>query len=976
MKIERLRIDAFGQFHSFERELGAGLNVFHGPNEAGKSTLLAFIRAVLFGFSKRGEPARYEPDRGTIGGELLVKTAAGAFWVRRSGSRRSEGELLLRSQEGERLPPSRLNEALCAISRELFCQVFAFGLHELSSFEELASEGTVSQALFAAGMLGARRLPFALASLEKTSKALFASRGSKAQLNSLLAELWEVLQRIAAIGDRPRQYFEQRAELDALDEQLRIQSAARRAVERERDVLRELQALLCQSAELRVEQNALQGKSQELEFERKSLQRLCIAEQDAARWRSSLASFEARVEQWRTLEGRRQSLEDKERTLQAQLASLALPIASTDLIQREPESAKRALELLGAELVNAMQPVARAREQCRSASDAREASSQQLERIRSEIVGLPDLPASELRRAQTALSRLPGLRAQGAALDTVRQDRHDALATLEIEPPLPKELFPFAWALITSGAFLGLGGIAAHLSGPSLGTVALAGSLCFTALVLFIQRRARRAFEAATSDAATRRFAQAERRSKLLAELRDLDHQGADLQQRVLATAKEAGIPADADHRALQERADALLSMLNGIDARERLCRELEKQQSMHEQRLQEERSRIAELELAEQHMSQLRASLKSMLQAQGLPAELSADAALRLWAELSGIRQAFLDLRGHRLALVTEEQACGTAANSVLEASAGAGLTAQEPLGAATELRALLDRADQAAADLRRANHLLAQNEERASRLTRTAGQFEQRIIKLRRQTELDSDANAEEQLLAACGQRLRTLEPQLSELENRQRALAERKGGIAKDLEAWEKDSELAQLRSQEEFLRGRIVDLSQEYVVQRLAAGLLKQARWRHEREQQPKVIRIASQLFAELTAGRYACVYTQADAPETLFVADAQGREWRAEQLSRGTREQLYLAFRLAVIQDFGETRQALPVILDDILVNFDPERAQHAVKTLARISKVHQVVAFTCHPQLRDIFQKQGAQLLSLSQKPVPLLESA
>ncbi len=158
MKIERLRIDAFGQFHSFERELGAGLNVFHGPNEAGKSTLLAFIRAVLFGFSKRGMPARYEPDRGTIGGELLVKTAPGAFWVRRSGSRRSEGELLLRSQEGERLPPSRLNEALCAISRELFCQVFAFGLHELSSFEELASEGTVSQALFAAGMLGARRL--------------------------------------------------------------------------------------------------------------------------------------------------------------------------------------------------------------------------------------------------------------------------------------------------------------------------------------------------------------------------------------------------------------------------------------------------------------------------------------------------------------------------------------------------------------------------------------------------------------------------------------------------------------------------------------------------------------------------------------------------------------------------------------------------------------------------------------------------
>src|SRR5260370_33484917 len=255
-------------------------------------------------------------------------------------------------------------------------------------------------------MLGARRLPFALASLEKTSKALFVSRGSKAQLNSLLAELGEVLQRIAAIGDRPRQYFEQRAELDSLDRQLKIQSAARRAVERERDVLRELQALVCQSAELRAERDALQEKIQELEFERKSLQRLCIPEQNAARWRSSLASCEERVEQWRTLEGRRQSLEDRERTLQAQLASLALPITATDLIQREPESAKRALEPLGAQLGNAMQPVARAREQGRSASDAPEASSQLLERIRSQIVGLPDLPGSGLRPAHTALSKI------------------------------------------------------------------------------------------------------------------------------------------------------------------------------------------------------------------------------------------------------------------------------------------------------------------------------------------------------------------------------------------------------------------------------------------------------------------------------------------------------------------------------------------------------------------------------------------
>ena len=66
--VESIRVDGFGRFHDFELELGEGLNVLTGPNEAGKSTLWSFISAMLFGFERRSEATRYEPVGGSAFG--------------------------------------------------------------------------------------------------------------------------------------------------------------------------------------------------------------------------------------------------------------------------------------------------------------------------------------------------------------------------------------------------------------------------------------------------------------------------------------------------------------------------------------------------------------------------------------------------------------------------------------------------------------------------------------------------------------------------------------------------------------------------------------------------------------------------------------------------------------------------------------------------------------------------------------------
>jgi uncharacterized protein YhaN len=76
--------------------------------------------------------------------------------------------------------------------------------------------------------------------------------------------------------------------------------------------------------------------------------------------------------------------------------------------------------------------------------------------------------------------------------------------------------------------------------------------------------------------------------------------------------------------------------------------------------------------------------------------------------------------------------------------------------------------------------------------------------------------------------------------------------------------------------------------------------------------------------------------------------------------------MYLALRIAFAQKDAERRGiALPLICDDPLVHFDDERSESAIKLLAEVSKVHQVLLFTCERRTRDIAESLGARVLEI-----------
>ena len=74
------------------------------------------------------------------------------------------------------------------------------------------------------------------------------------------------------------------------------------------------------------------------------------------------------------------------------------------------------------------------------------------------------------------------------------------------------------------------------------------------------------------------------------------------------------------------------------------------------------------------------------------------------------------------------------------------------------------------------------------------------------------------------------------------------------------------------------------------------------------------------------------------------------------MSTGTADQLYLALRVASIEDYLERADALPFVADDLFINFDDERAAAGFTLLGELAKKTQVLFFTHHQHLVDIAQ--------------------
>jgi uncharacterized protein YhaN len=244
-----------------------------------------------------------------------------------------------------------------------------------------------------------------------------------------------------------------------------------------------------------------------------------------------------------------------------------------------------------------------------------------------------------------------------------------------------------------------------------------------------------------------------------------------------------------------------------------------------------------------------------------------------------------------------------------------------------------------------------------RAQRLLALRDEVAQVEADLRKQddgrTLAELTAEAEGIDVDAIQARLATIGSELAALDAAHKAELEMLLRVRNRLGEMEQGRDAAASAQAMETALADIDDVVVRYPKLRMAQVLLRAGIERFRRQQQGPLLARASQIFARLTEGRYDRLEVDETEDGTPYVSARRpdGMECRADRLSEGTLDQLYLALRLAAIETEAQTTEPLPFIGDDLLVNFDDNRAKAALRVLSDFSRVTQVILFTHHDHI-------------------------
>jgi len=213
-------------------------------------------------------------------------------------------------------------------------------------------------------------------------------------------------------------------------------------------------------------------------------------------------------------------------------------------------------------------------------------------------------------------------------------------------------------------------------------------------------------------------------------------------------------------------------------------------------------------------------------------------------------------------------------------------------------------------------------------------------------------------------------TLTRQIEELYPRIKAASIQIGEASKELQLMDGSGRAAEAAEKMEQVGARIRRLAEQYTRIRLAIMVLEEEIERYREAHQDPVLRIASVFFARLTLGSFSGLRSDMDdnSNPVLIGVRPDGSRLSVEGMSDGTRDQLYLALRIATLKSRLEHSEPLPFIVDDILVNFDDDRAKATLAALAELAEMNQVLLFTHHRRIID----EAAQLSG--EKPVFVYE--
>ncbi len=1018
MIINSLKIYGFGKLSDLEISFTEGINVVEGRNEAGKSTLMAFIKAVLFGFASRRNPhERYEPlGGGKFGGILYLTDSAGEkYSIERVFNQKVAGDLIITLPTGELAGEELLPAIIGNINESTFRQVFSFDLRELQQLEFLSDE-QINDFIYHVGTGSVNQILDMKKELAKHKDNLYKAGGSKPLINLQLTALDKLAEEIRQLEIITASYGDLQREIDELTQLITLQEANLADLESElttRGKYAQAQPtyLALERADL-----ALASYPADFSFPEDGVRRLEEAKLLVKRLNDQenelklrIANLSSQLVDLSSLEG----LEDQASEILRLKSELVLYTENTRLehqlsnqLDNNNRSINDQLRLIGGgfslEWVNNFELTVQEKDWLQNSYDDLTILKGQIDEQERDLERT-DLEQQEILNAvraleleeerQTAenplLSEFPTVKHYWGQLRDKRaekRNREDQLNLYEDQQQTEKPglLAGNLLLLVLSAAVAG----AIYYYSDSVFAGAIALLLGAVGVVVFHLLRSLE-FKNRTSGI--------ENHSKRL--------------RSQLATIGE-------EEQDLLLLLEDSLARLGGLDLTEATYYALEQKYNDEyaDQLIRRgERKRVRELEneilnlatrrdfleagLAKERAEykQQQTGLEDWLVANGLPVNLNYNALnslitriekiqdeVRLKAEreqeLARIREfkreyeaAMLDLREHvpvdnnptvdqfinlaadRLQFYRDSLVKNQSTNERLQEAKDA--LEQGTLARETDLATLANLLTSAKAADEEEFYSLAklfdefsalQDQRREAELTLKllAGSDDKYQLLLADLKELEFDLNQNE---------LEALQAKRDEIKAQIKASSERKGALVSSQNKIETDARLAELKFEYEQASTKLKSLSKEWLAYAYSESLLDQTMRMYEEEKQPAILLTATDLFSRLTDGEYTKIISSIGSNE-LRVIRKDNRQFEPQFLSRGTLDQLFLALRYAIVKEYSK-QQKLPLILDDIFVNFDEKRLDNALDIVLDFAREQQVIIFTCHPHLTNRLKK-------------------
>jgi len=200
--------------------------------------------------------------------------------------------------------------------------------------------------------------------------------------------------------------------------------------------------------------------------------------------------------------------------------------------------------------------------------------------------------------------------------------------------------------------------------------------------------------------------------------------------------------------------------------------------------------------------------------------------------------------------------------------------------------------------------------------------------------------------------------LKRQIEELNEKRSQADQTIGSEKKTLETMDGGAGASELAEKSQALLAELSDAAERYATVRVASAVLLKAIEKYRETHQGALLKRAGEIFSHLTLNRFkglAPDYDKKDHPILMGVrgplSEQGGEKIPTHGMSSGTADQLYLALRLAAIEQRLIASEPMPLILDDVLVNFDDDRAKAALDIFSELSAKTQIIFFTHHRHL-------------------------